>query len=218
MSLSKLEKLAYPFSIRGAELTAQALTIAESRRLSRRFPQYDFVGAIAHSRHGVPLVAVSEEGQRALVATCVGYGGDRDQEAAVERLTENERDQIVEAMLVLTFETGGIEFKGVRNGKVRITVRGVDFRVRQLHRPMLDGLARRFADIDRIVFQGSPVVQLFDCSEPAINAFIAAGLGFGGDPAEEAAAANLNLVEQRNIIALMFGAVPDPPAKPKLAS
>ncbi|MGO7177672.1 hypothetical protein ACCS91_27225 [Rhizobium ruizarguesonis] len=223
MSLYKLAKLRHPISLRGGvQLEARALTIADSRRLSRRFPQYDFVRAIDHSRQGVPLLAVSEEGQRALVATsCLGCrAGDRDQEAAVARLTESERDEIVGAMLLLTFETGGVEFKGMRNGKVQITVRGVDFTVRQLQQPMLDGLAMRFPDIERLVFQGSPVAQLFDCSEPAINAFIAAGLGFAGDPVEEAAVARLNLVEQRDIIALMFGAVPDDPAAPppRLAS
>ncbi|QND22560.1 hypothetical protein HB774_24115 [Rhizobium leguminosarum bv. viciae] len=217
MSLSKLDKLTHRFSIRGAELTARALTIAESRRLSRRFPQYDFMRAFHHTAgHGVPLVEVSEAGKRALVATCVGYGGDRDQEAAVARLTGDERDQIVAAMLALTFEVGGVAYKGMlRNDRVRISLRGINFKLRLLSQSMFDRLELRFPDL-RVI--SSDPSGIFDCPEPAINALIAAAFDVDGDPIEEAAAANLNLAEQVNLIALAFGAVPDPAAKPKLAS
>ncbi|MBB2697688.1 UNVERIFIED_ORG: hypothetical protein GGI66_002348 [Rhizobium esperanzae] len=209
MTLSKLEKLTYPFSIRGAELTARALTIAESKRLSRRFPQYDFMQVVLDpDRQGNPVTEISEQGQRALVATCLGYGGDAAQEAAVERLTDDERDQIVAAMLALTFEVGGVAYKGMlRNDRVKISLRGVGFKLRLLSQPVFDRLELRFPDLRLI---SSDPAGIFDCPEPAINALIAAAFDVDGDPIEEAAAANLNLAEQVNLIALAFGGVPEP--------
>ncbi|MBB2680627.1 UNVERIFIED_ORG: hypothetical protein GGI61_004226 [Rhizobium esperanzae] len=216
MKLSQLSRFTYPFQIRGAELTARALTIAESKRLSRRFPQYDFMQVVLDpGRQGNPVTEICEQGQRALVATCLGFGGDAAQEAAVERLTEDERDQIVAAMLALTFEVGGVAYKGVlRNDRMKISIRGIDFKLRQLSQPMFNHLDLRFPEL-RII--DSDPARIFDCSEAAINALIAAGVGFAGDPIEEAAAAHLNLAEQVNIIALMFGAVPEPTSAPASA-
>lgn len=212
MTLSKLSRLTLPLNICGAELTARALTIAESRRLYRRFPQYDFMQVVNDpDRLSDALTEISEQGQRAFVATCCGYGGDPDQEAAVAQLPEDEQDQIVGASITLTFVHGGVKFKGMVDGKALITIRGVDFKVQLLSLPMLDGLALRFPDLAPIE---SEPEKIFDCSEPSINAFIAAGVGCAGDPIEEAAAAHLNLVEQHDIIALMFGAVPQPASAP----
>ncbi|OHV26231.1 hypothetical protein EOS93_10115 [Rhizobium sp. RMa-01] len=213
MKLSHFSRLTHPFSIRGAALTARALTIAESKRLSRRFPQYDFVKVVLDpNRQGDPLMEISEPAQRALVATCLGYGGDAAQEAAVERLTDDERDQIVAAMFALTFEVGGVAYKGMlRNDQAKITIRDVDFKIRLLSQPMFDRLELRFPDLQVI---SSDPAGIFDCPEPAINAVIAETLGFGGDPIEEAAVAHLNLVEQVNLIALAFGGVPEPESAP----
>ncbi|OYD05779.1 hypothetical protein [Rhizobium sp. N4311] len=217
MILSKLEKLTYPFSMRGAELTVRALTVAESKRLSRRFPQYDFMQVVLDpDRQGNPVTEISEQGQRALVATCLGFGGDAAQEAAVEWLTGDERDQIVAAMLALSFEVGGFAYKGMlRNDRVKISIRGIDFKLRPLSQAMFDRLELRFPDL-RVI--SSDPVGVFDCPEPAINALIAAAFDVDGDPIEEAAAANLNLAEQVNLIALAFGAVPKPESGPRRRS
>ncbi|PDS79163.1 hypothetical protein [Rhizobium sp. L43] len=216
MTLSKLSKLTHPFYIRGAELTARALTIADSKRLGRRFPHLDLVKVLGREEvPGMPLVSTSPASRHALVATCLGHGGDPAQEAAVDRLTRDEQAEIIGAALDLTLKNLDLKIlKEWRNGRKRIRLRGVKLEVRPLSPQLAMALVRRFPDFMCFLDETISTDQLLDSSEPALNALIAAGLGRAGDPVEEEAASRLTMLEQSAIIVYMFGLAPEAPGAP----